>query len=129
MPSKKLIIPRFKSEAEEARWWDGHMGQVEELFLSAMKKGTLRRGMALKLVKEARKSKNITIRMPIDDIDKARTLAEKKGIGYQTYMKMLLHQALGRESRLPLHVVQTAKVHQPFRPSSLFITISYPPVP
>jgi predicted DNA binding CopG/RHH family protein len=35
--------------------------------------------------------------MPLDDIDRARVLAEKKGIGYQTYMKMLLHEALERE--------------------------------
>ena len=26
-------------------------------------------------------------------------MAEKKGIGYQTYMKMLLREALDRESR------------------------------
>jgi predicted DNA binding CopG/RHH family protein len=31
------------------------------------------------------------------DIERARRLAEKKGIGYQTYMKILLREALDRE--------------------------------
>ena len=33
------------------------------------------------------------------DIERARRLAEKKGIGYQTYMKILLREALDREDR------------------------------
>ncbi len=35
--------------------------------------------------------------MPVDDIERARRLADRKGLGYQTYMKMLLHEALNRE--------------------------------
>jgi hypothetical protein len=42
-------------------------------------------------------SKKIAIRIRAVDIERARELAEKKGIGYQTYMKMLLHEALERE--------------------------------
>jgi predicted DNA binding CopG/RHH family protein len=37
--------------------------------------------------------------MPVVEIERARTLADKKGIGYQTYMKMLLREALDRETR------------------------------
>jgi predicted DNA binding CopG/RHH family protein len=48
---------------------------------------------------ELRQSKNITIRLRLDDLQRARALAEGKGIGYQTYMKMLLHDALERESQ------------------------------
>jgi predicted DNA binding CopG/RHH family protein len=33
------------------------------------------------------------------DIERVRRLAEKKGIGYQTYMKILLREALDREDR------------------------------
>lgn len=44
-------------------------------------------------------SRNITIRMQEADIERVRRLAEKKGIGYQTYMKILLREALDREDR------------------------------
>jgi len=36
-------------------------------------------------------------RIPVDDIERAHRLADRKGLGYQTYMKMLLHAALNRE--------------------------------
>jgi predicted DNA binding CopG/RHH family protein len=64
-----------------------------------MRDGTIRRGTAERLVRESSESRNITIRIPVVDIDRARKLAGKKGIGYQTYMKMLLHEALEREIR------------------------------
>ena len=35
----------------------------------------------------------------IADLDRARELSAKKGFAYQTYMKMLLHEALEREER------------------------------
>jgi predicted DNA binding CopG/RHH family protein len=44
-------------------------------------------------------SKSVTLRLPVTDIDKARQLAEAKGIGYQTLIKVLLHDALKREER------------------------------
>ena len=44
-------------------------------------------------------SKSITVRIPVTDIDKARQLAEAKGIGYQTLIRLLLHDALKREER------------------------------
>ncbi len=33
------------------------------------------------------------------DIELARKLAEKRGLKYQTYIKMLIHEALTRESK------------------------------
>jgi predicted DNA binding CopG/RHH family protein len=39
----------------------------------------------------------ISIRLPAPDIATAQKLARKKGIPYQTYIKMLLHDALERE--------------------------------
>jgi hypothetical protein len=27
---KKLVVPKFATEAEEAKWWDEHMGAVGE---------------------------------------------------------------------------------------------------
>jgi hypothetical protein len=36
------------------------------------------------------------------DIERARELAKRRGIGYQTVMKQLLHDALKKELREPL---------------------------
>lgn len=101
MPSKaeRPKVPKFATEAEEAKWWDDNQEMVERNLLEAMADGTAQHGTAQRLLQEARESKNITIRMPIAEIERARALADKKGIGYQTYMKMLLREALDRESR------------------------------
>ena len=96
---ERVKIPKFATEAEEARWWDRNAKMVENGLVSALRTGAAQRGTAQRLVREARESKNITIRMPVAEIERARTLAEKKGIGYQTYVKMLLREALDRETR------------------------------
>lgn len=96
---KKLIVPKFATEAEEAKWWDGHMDTVGENLIEAIQNGTARRGMAQRIVKAAREatggvSRNITIRIAEADLDLARRQAEEKGLPYQTYIKSLLHEAL-----------------------------------
>jgi len=42
--------------------------------------GTAQRGTAQRLVRGARQSKNITIRIPNADIERARKLSAKKGL-------------------------------------------------
>jgi len=96
---KKLVMPKFKTEAEEAEWWDEHMDTVEENLIEAVENGTAGRATAERVLAEARGSKNITIRMPLADLEAAQKMAQKKGLPYQTYMKMLLHQALEKERR------------------------------
>ena len=96
--SKRPLVPNFRTEAEEAQWWYDNRSMVEKQFMTAIKNGTVGSGIAQRLARETRESKNITIRMPVADIDRARELAGKKGVGYQTYMKMLLHEALTREA-------------------------------
>lgn len=44
-------------------------------------------------------SVQIALRLPGADIAKARELATRKGIGYQTLLKMLVHEGLRREAR------------------------------
>jgi predicted DNA binding CopG/RHH family protein len=43
----------------------------------------------------------IALRLPEPDITKAREIATRKGAGYQTLLKMLVHEGLGREARRP----------------------------
>ena len=90
MNKKKVtVIPEFKSEAEEATWWDTHPEFVADQFEKAAKEGRITRRVP--------KSQSVTIRIPTKDMEAARRLAERKGLPYQTYIKMLLHQALERE--------------------------------
>jgi hypothetical protein len=99
---KKVKVPKFPTEAEEAKWWDDRMDVVEANLMEAIKTGSAQRGGPRRVIQERRPSKNITIRVAIADIERARALAAKKGVGYQTLMKMLLKQALDRESRSEL---------------------------
>jgi len=89
MPTKEIKIPKFKSEAQEAEWWDAHPEVATSIMSRALKAGTARRGSL----------KTVTMRLPVADIRAAQDLAESKGLPYQTYIKMLLHQALERERR------------------------------
>ncbi len=95
----RIKPPVFENEAQEAQWWDEHRTQVEENLATAMRQGLVQRGSAQRSLKEARASKNITIRMSLEDLERARQLSAKRGLAYQTYMKMLLHEALDREEK------------------------------
>jgi predicted DNA binding CopG/RHH family protein len=88
MPKTSIVIPKFRTEAEEARWWDAHREVATEIMSRAIKSGKANRAVPLKTV---------TIRLPIPDIQAAKDLAREKGLPYQTYIKMLLHEALKRE--------------------------------
>ena len=50
---------------------------------------------------EDRNSIQIAIRLPEDDLKQARKIATRKGIGYQTPIKMLVHEGLQREAEPP----------------------------
>ena len=97
-----INIPEFESEAQEARWWDEHKDLEEENLIAAMRDDSAQGGNAQTLVKEGRTSKNITIRMPFADLERARRLSARKGLAYHTFIKMLLHEALDREEKRPV---------------------------
>jgi predicted DNA binding CopG/RHH family protein len=46
-----------------------------------------------------KRSTQIAIRLPGTDLARARKIADRKGIGYQTLLKMLVHEGLAREAR------------------------------
>jgi len=89
-------IPRFASEAEEAAWWHAHPEVLTERFETAKQQGQLRR---LSQTKLPGASETVTIRIPPEELTRARTLAAKRGLRYQTYVKMLLHEALDAEEK------------------------------
>jgi hypothetical protein len=41
---RKIVAPKSKTEKEEAKWWDDHMGVVGKKLLEAMKNGMSHRG-------------------------------------------------------------------------------------
>jgi predicted DNA binding CopG/RHH family protein len=91
----KVKTPSFANEAEEARWWAEHQDQIAGAFQKAAAEKHLTRGTV------ARKGQTptTTIRLDQDDISRARDQAQRKGLRYQTYLKMLLREALSAEER------------------------------
>ncbi len=92
-------IPKFKSEEEEARFWDTHSPldypdefvEVKEPFKFAP---ALLRRVARK--REERK-RSLTLRMGEVQIDLAKVIAKCKGIGYQTQMRMWVIEGIRKE--------------------------------
>jgi predicted DNA binding CopG/RHH family protein len=80
----------FASETEEAAWWKAHEDELLEEFKKAGAEGRLGIGTVAKRVALP----TTTIRLDPEDIAKARTQAAQRGLRYQTYLKMIIHEAL-----------------------------------
>jgi predicted DNA binding CopG/RHH family protein len=87
---EKRILPDFKSEAEEAKWWFDHQDELDKDFAQAAAEGRLRRGTAARIGAIP----TTTIRLHPSDIALAREQAGERGLKYQTYLKMLIHEGL-----------------------------------
>ena len=89
---KPINIPKFRTTDEEADWWESREGKrvATEIMKRGIAAGTARRQVPLKTV---------SMRMPVADLQAAQELAASKGLPYQTYIKMLLHEALRKERR------------------------------
>jgi predicted DNA binding CopG/RHH family protein len=87
-----IKIPKFRTTEEEATWWESREGKrvATEIMKRGVAAGTARRNVRLK---------TISMRLPVADLQAAQELAATKGLPYQTYIKMLLHEALQKERR------------------------------
>lgn len=97
--AKGLKIPRFKNESAEAKWWFDNQDKLLAVFENAAAEGRLGRGTALRKLAEKRATRATTIRLDTEDISLARAQAEKRGLKYQTYLKMIIHEALHGKTR------------------------------
>jgi predicted DNA binding CopG/RHH family protein len=115
MANKKM--PTFATEAEEAEWYFEHQDELEaymavptakdqatfrkELQSLTPKKDAIAAAKAAQQAYESRrpKTKQVPIRIAETDLDRAKALAGKKGIGYQTLIKMALHEWLDQQER------------------------------
>jgi predicted DNA binding CopG/RHH family protein len=88
-----LKVPEFKTEADEARWWVENQDKLAKQFKRAAAEGKVGRGT----VARRGNTPTTTIRLDPEDIASARFHAERRGLKYQTYLKMLIHQALREE--------------------------------
>ncbi len=96
-----LKIPKFATEAEEAKWWYENRDKVSAEFQKSAKEGRLGRGGVKRVLaehgiafQEPGPTPSTTIRLDPDDIAKARVQAAERGLRYQTYLKMIIHEAL-----------------------------------
>jgi predicted DNA binding CopG/RHH family protein len=87
---EKLKNKTFANEAEEAAWWESN----EDALLEDFKKATAEGRVGIGTVAKRAALPSTTIRLDPEDIAKARTQATERGLRYQTYLKMIIHEAL-----------------------------------
>jgi predicted DNA binding CopG/RHH family protein len=89
-------IPEFATEEEEAEWWDNHPDLLAERFQIAKQQGKVKHLSETTLPGAA---ETVMLRIPQSDLSRARVLAARRGIRYETYLKMLLREALDAEEK------------------------------
>ncbi|MGH9449909.1 MAG: hypothetical protein ACRD11_05130 [Terriglobia bacterium] len=109
MPRKSSDARKFKSEASEADWYATPEGrrQTAREFTRALSAGKLSRSTGLKITKTDPKllerlmrqakenaSRPISIRLPVADLERAKQIAERSGLGYQTVLKRAIRKGL-----------------------------------
>jgi predicted DNA binding CopG/RHH family protein len=87
---EELKNKTFASEAEEAAWWESNEDSLADEFEKSAVEGRIGIGTVAKRAALP----STTIRLDPDDIAKARVQAAERGLRYQTYLKMIIHEAL-----------------------------------
>src|SRR5690348_10563828 len=95
--------PPFESEAQEADWWAKNQDFIADRFEQAKASGKLGKGTVARSAREqagqSKSSPTVTIRLAKDDLSRAQALAAHRGLSYQNYIEMLLHEALDTEEK------------------------------
>jgi predicted DNA binding CopG/RHH family protein len=89
--SQKLEIPIFATESEEADWWYENRVLVEKEFHNAIAEGRVKQGVP---IPPSQRRIQTTISLDPVDSKKAHAIAAKRGLKYETYLEMLVHQEL-----------------------------------
>jgi hypothetical protein len=80
----------FANEADEAAWWEANEAALADAFEKSTADGRIGHG-TLVVTGDSTVAK---LRLDPDDIAKARVQAAERGLRYQTYLKMIIHEAL-----------------------------------
>jgi len=89
--AQRLEVPKFANESEEARWWFDNRDAVADEFELAERGGRLGRGTAVRLAN--------AISLDPEDVQRARSLAQQRGLDYESYVRMVVHRALLTEEK------------------------------
>ena len=90
--SKKLkVIPKFKSEAEERRFWESH--DTTEYFDSA-------KTVRVRFPNLKPSTQSISLRLPLSLLEAIRIEANKRDVPYQSLIKVWLSEQLKQQSRI-----------------------------
>jgi hypothetical protein len=107
-------IPAFQTEADGPQWWFDHRDDTAAWIEKAAAEGQI---TTLEQIRSQRRPGGITpmvsIRIDPSDLERARVLAQKRGLRYQTYLKMLLHDALERKGRRLAHITSRTILRRP----------------
>jgi predicted DNA binding CopG/RHH family protein len=96
---KTTQLPKLANEEQEATWWASRQGRNYVKHKAAEPQKEAAKGSRLVGRLNRERSIQIALRLPEPDVAKAREIAMRKGIGYQTLLKMLVHEGLRREAR------------------------------
>ena len=111
MPRKSAEAAERRPEIEGAGWYASPAGrrQPQREFERALRNGALIRSPGARIPRtnpevletlleqaKANATRPVSIRLPIADIELAKSIASKQGIGYQTVLKQAMRKGLGR---------------------------------
>ena len=111
MPRKSTRLAKPKLVTEESDWYQSPEGrrQTQREFERALKDGTLVRSSGSRiprtnpkvlqaLLEQAKRNatRPVSLRLSLADIELAKSIASKQGIGYQTMLKQAIRTGLKR---------------------------------
>jgi hypothetical protein len=111
MPRKSTELSESRLGTVETDWYASPAGrrQTQREFERALKNGTLIRSSGSRLPRtnpdiletllkqaKANATRPVSLRLSIADIELAKSLASKRGIGYQTVLKQAIRKGLKR---------------------------------
>ena len=88
-------LPEFKSEAEEAEFWDTH-NSLDYLESDEPEEVELNPELTAK-IREQAQTKRVTLRLRVSQIKAAKEIARKKDIPYQTLIRSWVAEAIREE--------------------------------
>ncbi|MEK7521921.1 MAG: BrnA antitoxin family protein [Patescibacteria group bacterium] len=83
---KKLILPKFKSEAEEAEFW------AKLNLMDYFEPSDFKRGVVFPQLKRSKRL--ISIRLPDELISKVKNKADKLDVSYQSLIRQYIQQGV-----------------------------------
>jgi predicted DNA binding CopG/RHH family protein len=90
-------IPKFKSTEEEAEFWATHSAADYLEDTADVEDGVTVGGSLRRRVEARLRKKVISLRLSEVHIEQVRRMAEGKGFGYQTLLRMWILERLERE--------------------------------